>query len=32
VIEVDGAWDVPVKALRYRALKAALKAKRAIRR
>jgi len=32
VIEVDGAWDVPVKALRYRAFKAALKVKRAIRR
>jgi lipid II:glycine glycyltransferase (peptidoglycan interpeptide bridge formation enzyme) len=31
-VRVDGAWDVPVKAARYRALVLALKLKRALRR
>ncbi|MDE0572152.1 peptidoglycan bridge formation glycyltransferase FemA/FemB family protein [Demequina sp. B12] len=32
IVEVDGAWDVPVKPLRYRALVWALKLKRALGR
>ena len=31
-VEVDGAWDVPVRLLRYRALKLALRLKRALGR
>ena len=31
-VQVDGAWDVPVKTARYRALVLALKVKRALRR
>ncbi|WP_062517567.1 lipid II:glycine glycyltransferase FemX [Demequina gelatinilytica] len=32
IVECDGAWDVPLKPLRYRALVAALRLKRAISR
>ncbi|MFV0633035.1 lipid II:glycine glycyltransferase FemX [Demequina sp.] len=31
-VEIDGAWDVPVKPMRYRSLVLALRAKRALRR